>query len=45
VRHDTLAGAAFEASPLVKRGNYWAAGAGIAWIIRQSGRLVDDTDD
>jgi outer membrane protein len=45
VRHDTLAGAAFESSPLVKRQNYWAAGAGIAWIIHQSKRLVDDTDD
>ncbi len=45
VRHDTLAGAAFESSPLVKRDNYWAAGAGIAWIIHQSKRLADDTDD
>lgn len=44
VRHDTLAGAAFESSPLVKRDSYWAAGAGIAWIIRQSKRLVSDTD-
>jgi len=45
VRHDTLAGAAFESSPLVKRDSYWAAGAGMAWIIHQSKRLVDDTDD
>jgi len=28
----------------VKRDSYWAAGAGIAWIIRQSKRLVSDTD-
>ena len=45
VRHDTLTGAVFESSPLVKRDNYWAAGAGIAWIIHQSKRLVDDADE
>lgn len=45
VRHDTLAGAVFENSPLVKRDNYWASGVGMAWIIRQSKRRVDDTDD
>jgi outer membrane protein len=45
VRHDTLAGATFESSPLVKRDSYWAAGAGIAWIIHQSKRLVNDTDE
>jgi outer membrane protein len=45
VRHDTLAGAAFESSPLVKRDSYWAAGAGVAWIIRQSKRLVSDTEE
>lgn len=45
VRHDTLAGAVFENSPLVKRDNYWASGIGMAWIIHQSKRRVDDTDD
>jgi MipA family protein len=45
VRHDTLAGAVFESSPLVKRDSYWAAGAGIAWIIHQSKRRVDEMDD
>lgn len=45
VRHDTLAGARFEPSPLVKTDNYWAAGAGFAWIIHQSTGLMDDTDD
>jgi MipA family protein len=45
VRHDTLSGAAFESSPLVKRDNYWAGGAGIAWIIHQSKRLVEEPDD
>src|SRR5581483_5074717 len=36
VRHDSLAGAVFESSPLVKRNSYWAGGLGIAWIIHQS---------
>ena len=45
VRHDTLAGAVFENSPLVKRDNYWASGVGMAWMIHQSSRLVDDTDE
>jgi len=44
LRHDTLAGAVFESSPVVKRDSYWAAGAGFAWIIQQSKQLVDDTD-
>ncbi len=44
VRYDTLAGARFEASPLVKRRNYWAAGFGFAWMIRESDRLVE-TDE
>ena len=41
VRYDTLAGASFESSPLVKSRSYWSAGIGIAWIIGQSSRLVD----
>jgi outer membrane protein len=45
VRHDTLAGAVFESSPLVKRENYWSAGAAFAWIIHQSKRQVQETDD
>jgi MipA family protein len=44
-RHDTLAGAVFESSPLVKTHHYWSAGAGMAWIIHQSNGLVDETDD
>ncbi len=40
VRHDTLGGASFATSPLVKRDSYWSAGFGFAWIIRQSSRLV-----
>jgi outer membrane protein len=45
VRHDTLAGAVFDSSPLVKRENYWATGAAFAWIIHQSKRQVDEMDD
>jgi MipA family protein len=41
VRHDSLAGATFEASPLVKTREYWAGGFGIAWMISHSSRLVD----
>jgi outer membrane scaffolding protein for murein synthesis (MipA/OmpV family) len=41
IRHDTLSGAAFTASPLVKRDSYWSAGVAIAWMIGQSSRLVD----
>jgi MipA family protein len=41
VRHDSLVGATFDASPLVKRNNYWAGGFGVAWIIRQSTTMVE----
>jgi outer membrane scaffolding protein for murein synthesis (MipA/OmpV family) len=41
VRHDSLAGAVFESSPLVKRNQYWAGGFGVAWMIHQSSQLVD----
>lgn len=41
VRYDTLAGAAFLPSPLVRRHNYWAGGFGIAWMVGKSSRLVE----
>ncbi|HEY3783933.1 MAG TPA: MipA/OmpV family protein [Steroidobacteraceae bacterium] len=41
VRHDSLAGAVFESSPLVKRNSYWAGGLGFAWIIHQSAGMVE----
>jgi len=41
VRHDSLAGATFEASPLVKTREYWAGGVGVAWMISHSSQLVD----
>jgi outer membrane protein len=44
LRHDTLGGASFEASPLVKRDSYWAGGIGFAWMIAASRQLVESTD-
>jgi MipA family protein len=44
LRYDSLAGASFEHSPLVKRDSYWSAGFGVAWLIRQSDRLVESDD-
>lgn len=44
VRYDTLAGATFESSPLVKSRGYWSAGIGIAWLISHSSRLVAVSD-
>jgi MipA family protein len=44
LRHDSLAGASFANSPLVKRDSYWSAGVGFAWLIRQSERLVESDD-
>jgi MipA family protein len=41
LRYDTLAGASFENSPLVKSHSYWSAGIGIAWMIDHSSRLVE----
>jgi outer membrane scaffolding protein for murein synthesis (MipA/OmpV family) len=41
VRADTLRGAAFEASPLLKRGTYVAAGVGIAWVLGTSQQRVE----
>jgi MipA family protein len=44
VRHDSLAGASFEDSPLVRRDSYWSAGFGMAWIIGRSSRRVESDD-
>jgi outer membrane scaffolding protein for murein synthesis (MipA/OmpV family) len=44
LRHDTLAGASFAASPLVRRESYWSAGFGVAWIIGRSSRRVESED-
>lgn len=40
LRWDTLGGAVFEASPLVKDKRYFAAGFGIAWILGKSKTTV-----
>jgi outer membrane scaffolding protein for murein synthesis (MipA/OmpV family) len=40
-RYDTLSGAAFEDSPLVRRGFSWMAGIAGAWIFAESDRKVD----
>jgi MipA family protein len=44
LRHDTLAGASFADSPLVKRDNYWSMGCGIAWMIQKSTQLVESEE-
>jgi MipA family protein len=44
IRYDRLQGAEFEDSPLVKQKYYLAGGIGIAWMIRQSTRMVEADD-
>jgi outer membrane scaffolding protein for murein synthesis (MipA/OmpV family) len=44
VRWDSLKGAVFADSPLVKSENYFAAGVGIAWILRESSTLVETAE-
>lgn len=44
LRHDSLAGATFVESPLVKRDSYWSGGLAVTWMIRQSSRLVESAD-
>lgn len=43
-RYDTLRGAVFEDSPLVRRDYYVSAGFAIAWIPLQSSRMVERDD-
>jgi len=43
-RYDTLRGAVFEDSPLVRRHYYVSAGFAIAWIPLQSSRMVERDD-
>jgi MipA family protein len=43
-RHDSLAGASFADSPLVKRDSYWTVGCGIAWMISASARMVESPE-
>lgn len=44
LRHDSLAGASFAESPLVRRDSYWSGGFAVTWMIRQSSRLVESED-
>jgi outer membrane scaffolding protein for murein synthesis (MipA/OmpV family) len=44
LRHDSLGGAAFSPSPLVKRDNYWSGGLGFVWMIGKSQRLVESDE-
>lgn len=41
VCQDTLKGAVFADSPLVKREGYFAAGVGIAWVLGESSTRVE----
>ncbi|MHB1215998.1 MAG: MipA/OmpV family protein [Thiobacillus sp.] len=41
VRWDSLAGAVFADSPLVKSDDYFAAGVGIAWVLGESSTRVE----
>jgi outer membrane protein len=40
VRYDSLNGAAFADSPLVKSRSYVAGGVGVAWVLGQSSERV-----
>lgn len=44
VRWDSLGGASFEDSPLVKRSSYASAGFAVSWTLGQSSNLVDSPD-
>jgi MipA family protein len=41
VRYDSLSGATFSDSPLVERSSAWFAGIGVAWMIKESTRMVE----
>jgi len=43
-RWDSLNGAVFAASPLVRQENYFAAGFAIAWVFKESSTLVESDD-
>lgn len=44
MRYDTLDGAVFADSPLVRRRSYLAGGFGFAWMLRRSSRVVEVPD-
>jgi outer membrane scaffolding protein for murein synthesis (MipA/OmpV family) len=45
VRADSLRGATFDDSPLVRKKSYFAAGVGFAWVFGQSTQMVDVAED
>jgi outer membrane protein len=45
LRYDTLAGAVFDDSPLVKKRNGLSAGFAISWVFDQSSHLVESDDN
>lgn len=44
LRYDSLAGAVFDASPLVRTHSYWSTGIGVAWQITESSQRVSVSD-
>jgi outer membrane scaffolding protein for murein synthesis (MipA/OmpV family) len=44
VRYDSLAGAVFYESPLVKSRDYFAAGVAVTWVLGESSRRVEADD-
>lgn len=44
IRYDSLAGAVFEDSPLVRSKHAFTAGIGISWVFARSSELVTTTD-
>lgn len=44
-RYDVLGGAAFAPSPLIRADSYWMTGIGIAWMIGESSRMVDASEE
>lgn len=44
LRHDSLEGAVFAPSPLVKRDSYWSGGLAVVWMIGRSQRLVESDE-
>ena len=44
LRYDSLAGAVFEDSPLVRSKHAVTAGVGISWVFARSSELVTTTD-
>ncbi len=44
LRYDTLAGAVFDDSPLVRDGDALSAGVAVTWIFGESSQMVESTD-